>query len=223
MNCTKVGPQADTPAIPRETLDEIEGWVLGELPPGDEHGAGHTLRVLANARAIHEKEGGRWDIVKVTALLHDVGRPVEMEARQRRAGGEVGVEVPNHAEVSAGKARVLLERLGLPRDTVELVTRGILAHSFSAGVVPETLEAKIVSDADKLDALGAIGVFRTISYQVRAGTGLDGVIDHFHAKLLRLHERMHTATGRALAKERTEFMEAWLERLLLEAGRNEDG
>jgi uncharacterized protein len=107
------------------------------------HGEDHVLRVLKIARFIAAKEGADIEVVSKAALLHDSFR-----------NGE------NHALKSAEFARKLLSEEGYGEEFIEAVVHAIEAHSFSGRIEPRTLEAKVLSDADKLDAIGAIGVAR---------------------------------------------------------------
>lgn len=184
----------------------------------DAHGLPHVLRVLENARAIHAGEGGDWPTVEAIVYLHDVGRAREQELL--KAPEQAGFEKPvHHALLGARMAGEFLRAREFPASVVEAILHGIRAHSFSAGVAPETLESEIVSDADKLDAMGAIGLYRTIHYQVVAGTGLAGVVAHLHDKLLSLHETLLTPTGRRLGASRARFLHSWLDQLRREAPR----
>ena len=85
-----------------------------------------------------------------------------------------------------------------------------VSFSRNQGRTPETIEGRIVQDADRLDALGAIGVARTFAYGGKHGRPLQDSVNHFHEKLLRLKDMMNTETGRRLAEERHRFLEAFL-------------
>ncbi|HDI46693.1 MAG TPA: HD domain-containing protein, partial [Candidatus Methanomethylia archaeon] len=134
--------------------------------------------------------------LEAAALLHDICRGSE-----------------NHAEVSARKAEEILRELGFPRKFIEKVVEAVRSHSFSGGRTPGSLEAKVLSDADKLDAMGAIGVFRAAAYGDRIDRGIDGLIKHAEEKLLKLRDLMCTKTGRRLAERRHRFLEEYLEEL----------
>lgn len=204
--------------IPPELIEETKKFARTQLHPGDAHGWPHVERVLRNARRLHLSEGGNWDLIVLTVLLHDVGRREELESIMQNRSELRKSEIEHHAVISARKAREFLAKNSIPEEIITQVESGILTHSFSAGGRPETIEAKIVSDADKLDALGAIGIYRTIAFQVEAGTGLTGVIRHFHEKLLKLGKDLFTSTAKELAKKRTEYMQGWLSHLEEETG-----
>ncbi len=184
------------------------------------HDFDHVLRVLALAERIGRAEGADLEIVRAAALLHDV------EREQAEAAGL------DHAAHAAGRAREILSEQ--PEEKVAAVAHAIAAHRFRAGPAPETLEAQTLFDADKLDAIGAVGVARAFAYggahnqrlwAVRADVDTarwarEGDDPHNHTpvhefvvKLSRIRERMYTATGRAIADERHAYMVAFFAQL----------
>jgi uncharacterized protein len=188
------------------------------------HGWEHVRRVYDLALRIGEEEGADALIVGLAALLHDIGRLVHQKG------------VP-HALLSVEEARVVLKEYELTQEQLEAVLHAIEAHSFSQGIEPRTLEARVLRDADRLDGLGAIGILRwaitgaikrkpqTRSYDPEdpfaQGRELDDtlyMLDHFYTKLLKLEQGMYTATGRALAQQRTAYMRGYLEEFRLELG-----
>jgi len=116
------------------------------------HDFDHVLRVLALAERIARAEGGDLEVVRAAALLHDIGR-----AEEEATGGD-------HAAIGAARAREILA--GHPPEKVEAVVTAIASHRFRSGPPPATPEARALFDADKLDAMGAIGVARAFA---RAG------------------------------------------------------
>jgi len=186
------------------------------------HDFDHVLRVLRLARRIAQAEGADLAVVETAVLLHDIHR-----ADEDAAEGAPGA--PDHALLAAERACLLLESLMPPPSPalVDAVAHAIAAHRFRSAVPPRTLEAKVVFDADKLDAIGAVGVARAYAYGAQHGQKLWGEVppdyagaspDHtphheFAYKLARIHELMQTATGRALAEERHAFMQAFYARL----------
>lgn len=180
------------------------------------HGWEHVERVYNLALFIAEREGADRFITGMAALLHDLGR-LSHEHEQ------------HHADLSVSEAGLLCQHLRIAPHFQEAILHAILAHSFSRGVQPRTLEARVVRDADRLDGLGAIGIMRwaitgavrhnpqTLSYhpgdpfaEQHAPDDSRYMLDHFFSKLLRLSEGMTTATGRELAEQRTAFMRAYL-------------
>ncbi len=180
------------------------------------HGWEHVQRVYNLALFIAEREGADRFITGMAALLHDLGR-LSHEHGQ------------HHADLSVSEAILLCQQLRITPQSQEAILHAILAHSFSRGIQPRTLEARVVRDADRLDGLGAIGIMRwaitgavrhnpqTLSYRpedpfAEQHTPDDSryMLDHFFSKLLRLSEGMTTATGRELAEQRTAFMRTYL-------------
>ncbi len=169
----------------------------------DGHGADHTLRVYHNAMQIAEYEPDcDRELAALAALLHDADDHKLF-----------------HTENNAN-ARAFLAENGVPTDRVDRICEVINAVSFSQnrGKVPETLEGKIVQDADRLDALGAVGVARTFAYGGKHGRPLEGSVQHFYDKLLLLKDLMNTESGKQLAAGRHAFLEAFLRELDEELG-----
>ena len=117
-------------------------------------------------------------------------------------------------------ARLFMEKNDLPPDTIEQICRTINSVSFSKnrGRSPETLEGKIVQDADRLDAIGAIGIVRTFAYGGNAGRPLADSIKHFYDKLLLLKNEMNTEAAKDIAQKRHEYMTGFLEEYYEETG-----
>ena len=120
---------------------------------GGSHGFDHTERVFRLATIIAEKEGADLEIVQTAALLHDI-------ARKKEAGGEVEC----HAAQGAKDAEKILQETGFDKSKIPLVVDCIAVHRFRKGIVPKTIEGKVLQDADRLDVLGAIGVARVFSF-----------------------------------------------------------
>lgn len=159
------------------------------------HDAAHSLRVYRNAMRIAESEPDcDRDIVALAALLHD-------------ADDHKLFRTENNAN-----ARLFLVAQSIGEAEIERICRDINAVSFSRnrGRRPETLEGKIVQDADRLDALGAIGIARTFAYGGEHGRTLDSSIEHFHEKLLLLKDEMNTETARRIAEPLHAFLEQFL-------------
>jgi uncharacterized protein len=208
------------PREPKPTMITIEQ--ARQLYTDDDpvHDFDHILRVLALAERIGAAEGADLEVVRTAALLHDVGRD------EAQATGQ------DHAEFAAARARQILA--GEPAERVAAVVEAILAHRFRAGPPPASLEGRVLFDADKLDAIGAIGVARVFAYSGRAGRRLWAPVpddyparwqrgevepgEHtaaheFVVKLSRLQERLFTPTGRHIAAERHTAMVRFFERL----------
>lgn len=201
-------------------IDQVILYVKKELQQAESgHDWFHIERVYKNALNIVQGEGEvNLDIVKLIALLHDIA-----DSKFHNGDETVG---PN-------KARVLLENLGYDEDAIDHVVKGIENISFKGGNFNQAFRSKeldIVQDADRLDAIGAIGIARTFNYggyknnlihdpsidpkigmskeEYKKNVGT--TINHFYEKLLRLKDLMNTETGKQLAEGRHRFMESFL-------------
>ena len=159
------------------------------------HDASHTIRVYQNALLIAKDENPcNMEIVSLAALLHDADDHKLF-----------------HTENNSN-ARQFLASQKLDEELIEHIIRAINSVSFSRnrGRKPETIEGMIVQDADRLDAIGAIGIARTFAYGGEHGRSLESSVQHFHDKLLLLKEEMNTEAARKLAEDRHRFMEQFL-------------
>jgi uncharacterized protein len=182
------------------------------------HDMAHLARVVAMARRLSQRERASLDIVMPAAWLHDcVHVPVTSSDRPR-------------ASVMAGDvASAFLRGIGYPESLLPPIHHAIAAHSFSARIAPRTVEARVVQDADRLDAIGAIGIARCLMLGGQMGRTLYDVddpfaehrvaddtvssVDHFYTKLLTLAGTMQTHAGRTEADQRTAFMRDYLGQL----------
>lgn len=186
------------------------------------HDFAHTHRVFRMATRLARAEGADVATVQLAAILHDVD-----DRKLSPATHE-----------SLGRARSFMKGEGLPEETVGLVCQIIREVSFkgSDSVMPTTLEGRCVQDADRLDALGAIGVARTFAYGGAHGRSLfdpddppqlgmdderyrnrqSSSLNHFHEKLFLLKDLMGTGAGRELAERRDAFMHEFVDEFLAE-------
>ena len=187
------------------------------------HDWDHTARVLRLCRHIGRREKADLEILTLAALLHDIGR-----AEEDRSNGKIG-----HSEAGARLARPILAGLGLAPGRIGRIVHCIEAHSFRKGVPPDTLEARVLFDADKLDSIGAVGIGRAFLFSGEVGARLhnkgtdlsrteaysreDTAYREFMVKLRHVKDRMFTAEGKRMAEERHAFMVAYFERLDAEA------
>lgn len=199
--------------LPHTVAEKVDG----------SHDVSHLLRVWNNVCAIRNEEGGDPEILIAATLLHDCVS-VEKNSPFRSSA----------SRLAAAKATELLTEMGWREERIKAVAHAVEAHSFSAAITPETLEAKILQDADRLDSLGMIGVARTFYVSGRMGSGLYDpqdphasnrdyddkrfTVDHFHTKLFQLAEGFQTATGAGLAKVRHARMKRFLDELMQEVG-----
>ena len=197
-------------------------WAAG--PADGAHDLGHLDRVWKNAQAIGLDEGPvDWPVLEAAVWFHDlVNLPKNSPDRARAS------------TLSAQAAMAFLAADGFPADKLPAVAHAIEAHSFSAGIPPTTPEARILQDADRLEALGAIGLARMFLIAGQMGGGMVDMadpmalhrplddkafaLDHLQVKLLKLPETMQTRSGRLMAEERAEWMMSFRTRMLAEIG-----
>lgn len=184
--------------LEKDIIKTVKDFAINCSKKDDIHGFPHVERVYDMCIEIGEKLKSNLHVLRISALLHDIGRVKESE----------DVHGKNHAEISAEMASEFLrsKALNLSREDVENVTHCIQAHSFSNNVVPKTLEAKILSDADKLDALGAIGLYRTIGFTVQNNGGIERVIHHLENKILKLKDQMYLDISKEIAEKRQQII-----------------
>ncbi|KQQ50893.1 phosphohydrolase [Pseudomonas sp. Leaf127] len=186
------------------------------------HDFSHLLRVWKNVCTIRNHEGGEPQILVAATLLHDCVA-VEKNSPFRASA----------SRLAAARARELLTDMGWDEEMIEAVAHAIEAHSFSAAIAPRSLEARILQDADRLDALGMIGVARLFHVSGRMGSSLYDpldphacartlddkrfALDHFKTKILSLAQGFQTTTGARLAQTRHQrverFLREWLEEI----------
>jgi uncharacterized protein len=186
------------------------------------HAWDHTLRVYRLCEHIGRAEGADMEVLRIAALLHDIGR-LEQDA----SGGAVC-----HAEKGAEMAQPVVAALGLTHAQRDNVLHCIRSHRFRGGQTPATSEARVLFDADKLDGIGAVGVARAFLFagevgarlhspetrpeHTRAYTADDTGYREFCVKLCKVRDRILTPEGRRIAAERHNFMEAFFSRFLEE-------
>lgn len=188
------------------------------------HDLGHLDRVWKSCRLIAlDEPGADADVLAAAAYFHDaVNLPKDSPDRAQAS------------RLSADLAVRELAAMGFDAGRMAAVHHAIAAHSFSAGIAPETIEARILQDADRLEALGAIGLARMFLIAGQMGGALFHAadplameralddrryaLDHLEVKLFPVAAAMQTATGRRMAEERAEWMESFRTRLLHEIG-----
>ncbi len=207
------------------TIEEARKWYQ---PSDPVHGFDHILRVYVLATRLARQEGADLEIVQAAALLHDTGSEdnPELKVADRK----------KHHQASAAFALKVLSKEGWSPGRIAAVQHCIEAHRFRDECnVPETIEAMVLFDADKLDAIGAIGVARAVAFAARAnqpiftepsekfisaGQKIPG--EHHSAyheyiyKLSKITGRLYTVSGRKMAEERDRFMAVFFKRLQAE-------
>ena len=201
--------------------NQFKAFIEQTMQTDAAHDINHVLRVVRTAKQLCQDEKARPEIVVPAAYLHDCFTyPKDHPERK------------SSAFLAADKAIEFLDNINYSPEYFEAIHHAIITHSFSANVTPQTLEAEIVQDADRLDALGAIGIARCIQVSATFDTTFYSVddpfcdlrkpddetytVDHFYSKLFKLADTMKTSSGRHEAKKRTEFMCRYLEQLSTE-------
>jgi uncharacterized protein len=205
-------------------IKEIEPMYQGADPA---HDFSHIIRVYKNAQCIGKSENADMQVLLWAALLHDSGQQSKLSKTS-----------PDPDHRSLKKAGDYLAAKGLPEDVRKKVLYAIETHRFSRGIMPQTLEGKILQDADRLDAIGAIGIARVFLTggalrrelyspddpfcRSREPDDAKWNLDHFYQKLLKLESGMHTAPARKMAKRRTGVLRQYLSDLQEELEETED-
>ena len=203
-------------------INQAKAWYRHDDPV---HGFDHILRVLAIAESIAKLEGADIEIVRAAALLHDASGG-DLEEGKRAL----------HHEASANFASQILLTEKWPEDRIAAVMHCIASHRFRGGSQAESLEAKILYDADKLDVLGAFGIARTLAYANQAGQAIYAKISKqfietgqleegephsaYHEYLFKLRKvaaTLHTQTAKKMAKKRQVLLKLFFEALAEEA------
>ena len=186
------------------------------------HDWNHTLRVRRLCVHIGTIEKADMEVLETAAYLHDIGRSYQEKSKGRVCHAEKGAEI----------AERLLRKTGISQQQKSNVIHSILSHRFRGNHRPETLEAKILFDADKLDAIGAIGIGRAFQFAGEIGAKLhdpnvnledtepysmeDTGYREFQVKLSKIKDRMLTTEGSRIARQRHEFLEIFFRRFLSE-------
>ncbi len=190
------------------------------------HDWNHVDRVYNLAIKIGKKEGANMDIIKIATYLHDIGRKEEMKCKGNFC----------HAERGSELAEEILQKFNLDKDIIKSVKHCILTHRYRNNHKPETIEAKVLFDADKLDSIGAVGIARDFLFAGNHGgllyvgnekqvaekaddyayTNKDTALLEYYYKLRKVKAGMLTKAGKEIAKERHEYMADFFKRFELE-------
>ena len=201
-----------------KVLDSIKDEVIKIMNNDTAHDFDHVMRVYNNAQKIVKKENANPKLILSAALLHDIVSYSKSSKRSKFSSID-----------SAKKSKIILKKYGFTNDEIIIISNAIAEHSFSQNKIPQTLEGKILQDADRLDALGAIGiarVFATSGSLNRPFYNIDDpfcnkrnpddnfwAVDHFFNKLLKLEFTMNTKSGKIEAKKRTKVLKVFLKQL----------
>lgn len=204
-----------------KVLDSIKNEVKEIIDNDSAHDFEHIMRVYKNAQKMCKKEKANEKLVLCAALLHDIVSYPKSDKRSKISSIE-----------SAKKSKTILKKYDFSEEEIIIISDAIRDHSFSQNKTPSTLEGKILQDADRLDAIGAIGlarVFATGGSLKRPFYNIDDpfcktrkpddktwTVDHFYQKLLKLESLMNTKSGKVEAKKRTRVLKDFLKQLKLE-------
>ena len=201
-----------------KVIDSLKNVVKKRMENDSAHDFEHTMRVYKNTQKICKKEKANEKLVLSAALLHDIVSYPKSDKRSKTSSIE-----------SAKKSKKILEKLDFTKKEITIISDAIKDHSFSQNKIPKTIEGKILQDADRLDALGAIGIARVFAtggslkrpfYNIddpfckrRIPDDHTWTVDHFFQKLLKLESLMNTKSGKAEAKKRTRILKEFLNQL----------
>ncbi|MFY9995282.1 MAG: phosphohydrolase [Leclercia sp.] len=204
----------------------FETWLAAHHPADDAaHDISHFRRVWQTSQRLMVNQPVDGLAVLVACYFHDIVSLPKNHPQRARS-----------SQLAAEKTRTILREHfpDFPEQHYAAILHAIEAHSFSAGIAPQTLEAKIVQDADRLEALGAIGLARVFAVSGALGVALFDAddpfadrrelddrafaLDHFQTKLLRLPATMQTAAGQALAQHNADFLIQFMAKLSAELG-----
>jgi len=178
----------------QETFERI----ASELMKDPTHDFEHAKRVCSISIRLAREENADEEVLRAAALLHDVGHSLDEKDHEKKS-----------LEIAAS----LLDMTDFPKEKKEKVLECIREHRFSKGEQAMSLEAQILQDADRLDAIGAVGIARCFLWSGEHRKVLKEALRHFDEKLLKLKDMMNTESGREMAEERHRFMLGFLERL----------
>lgn len=199
-------------------IDSIKNEVKEIMDNDSAHDFDHVMRVYKNAQKICKKEKANEKLILCAALLHDIVSYPKSDKRSKNSSIE-----------SAKKSKIILKQHDFPNDEILIVSDAIRDHSFSQNKTPESVVGKILQDADRLDAIGAIGIARVFAtggslkrpfYNIddpfcktRKPDDKTWTVDHFYQKLLKLESLMNTKSGKMEAKKRTKVLKEFLNQL----------
>lgn len=199
-------------------IDSIKNEVKEIMDNDSAHDFDHVMRVYKNAQKICKKEKANEKLILCAALLHDIVSYPKSDKRSKNSSTE-----------SAKKSKMILKQYDFTNDEITIISDAIRDHSFSQNKTPESIVGKILQDADRLDAIGAIGIARVFAtggslkrpfYNIddpfcktRKPNDKTWTVDHFYQKLLKLESLMNTKSGKMEAKKRTKVLKEFLNQL----------
>ena len=204
-----------------KSLETLKQEIQLKMSNESAHDFDHIMRVYKNAQKICKKENADEKLVLSAVLLHDVASYPKSDKRSKFSSIK-----------SSEASKQILKNYNFTEDEIQIISDAIKDHSFSQNKTPKTIEGKILQDADRLDALGAIGIARTFAVGgaenrsfynssdpfclSRKPNDQEWTLDHFYKKLLVLESKMNTKSGKVEAKRRTKIIKKFLNDLKLE-------
>jgi len=204
-----------------KVLEQLQKEVRNKISNDPAHDFGHIMRVYKNAEKLAKKEKANTKLVLCAVLLHDIVNYKKSDKRSKSSSTK-----------SAIRARQILSKYSFSNSEMKIITDAIRDHSFSKNKTPSTLEGKILQDADRLDAIGAIGIARAFAVSgsesrpfynemdpfcsKRKPDDQKWTVDHFYRKLLKLENLMNTKSAKIEAKKRTKVLKNFLSELKYE-------
>lgn len=193
-------------------------FISDEMVQDPAHDLSHVKRVAKTALDLCNYESGKLEVVFPAAYLHDCFTFAKNHPQRAQS-----------SRYAADKAVNFLAQINYPSEYFDAIHHAICAHSYSANITPQTLEAQIVQDADRLDALGAIGIARCLQVSANFGASIYNIddplcksrelddkhytVDHFYTKLFKLEAKMNTQAAKKEARKRTQYMREFLTQL----------
>lgn len=185
------------------------------------HDWAHVLRVASNAKKLCQDEGVEIDLILAAVYCHDLVNLAKDHPNRKKA-----------STFSANAAGPFLIKSGFNDKEIEIIKKAIIEHSFSKGDKASCIEAAIVQDADRLDALGSIGILRCAAVNAKMNSRFydpadplaesrklndkDFMLDHYFVKLFKLPDLMNTKAAKEIAFERVQFMKKFIQQLMTE-------
>lgn len=201
-----------------DVLTELKQEIESKIKNDQAHDLAHTMRVYNNAKKICKKEDADEKLVLSSVLLHDIVSFPKSDKRSKLS-----------AVKSAQESKKILKKYDFTLAEIRVICDAIRDHSFSRNKIPKTMEGKILQDADRLDAIGAIGIARVFTVggsekrllyneedpfcTTRSPDDKTWTLDHFYKKLLKLESLMNTKSGKIEAKKRSKFLRDFLAHL----------
>lgn len=201
-----------------DVVNLLKKEVWGLMDNDSAHDFAHIMRVYKNAQMICKKERVNKKLVLCAVLLHDIVSYPKSDKRSKLSSIQ-----------SAAKSKKILKKFNFDNEEIQIISDAIRDHSFSQNKIPSTIVGKILQDADRLDAIGAIGIARVFAvggsekrpfYNVkdpfcknRLPDDKIWTLDHFYQKLLQLESLMNTKSGKIEAKKRTKILNSFLNQL----------